>query len=144
MAVRRLTGSSFSGAPSLMAGMGGKSLASMPATLASLRAQTMRSWRPRGVSVISMGSLGSELTKSDRRRAGTVMAPSSSTLAPIQEVMAISRLVAASLSRPDSEAMRTWEVWGNVLRTATARPTIDRPLERFSCRLEIFMATTYK
>jgi len=76
--------------------------------------------------------VGSELTKSVSRRAGIVMAPSSSTWAPIQQVSAISRFVADSFKRPPSVAMRTCPVIGSVVRVATARPTVLSPRARFS------------
>ena len=59
--------------------------------------------------------------------------------APIQQVMTISRLVAESLRRPLSTASRTLPSTGRVDRGLTARPTVLRPLARFSCRQEIFM-----
>ena len=82
----------------------------------------------------SMRSDGKELTSSVRSLAGTVMDPSSSTMAPIQVVMAISRLVADSFSIDWSVAIRTFCVMGRVVRVATALPTVARPLLRFSCK----------
>ena len=77
---------------------------------------------------------GSAPTRPPNVGAGTVVAPSSSTLAPIQQVMPISRLVAESFNRPWSVASRMLLSTGSVERVATARPTIDRPLARFSRR----------
>ena len=114
----------------------------MPVMLASLRPATIFNCFARSV-LMSMRSLGNEVTKSVRRRAGTVIAPSSSTAAPSQQVTAISRFVAASFSRPSSLDIRTWEVWGSVLRVATARPTTASPLARFSWRQDNFIAFTY-
>src|SRR3972149_2301956 len=133
--------SSFSWKPSATGGTGGKSAASMPETEASLRAQLRFSCFARAGRDMSMRSLGREVTKSVRRRAGMVTAPSSSTWAPIQQVMAISRFVATSFRRPSSLARRTWEAWGSVLRLPTALPTTERPLARFSCRQDIFIAS---
>ena len=53
--------------------------------------------------------------------------PSSSTIAPIQVVMAISRLVADSRNIPWSAASSTFWVPGSVARLATARPTTPSP-----------------
>ena len=60
------------------------------------------------------------------------MEPSSSILAPIQQLMATSRLVAASLRRPWSVDMRTLLSAGRVLLAGTALLTMLRPLSRFS------------
>jgi hypothetical protein len=84
-------------------------------------------------------SLGSELINSVKSLAGTVIAPSFSTLAPIQQLMAISRFVADSLRRESSVAMRTLFVIGKVVLVATALPTILRPLIRFSWRHDNFI-----
>ena len=87
---------------------------------------------------MSMRSGGSELTNSVSRRAGTVVVPSSSTLAPIQVVMAMVRSVAASRSRDSSAASRMLLSTGSVLRLETARATVARPFCRFSCKHETF------
>ena len=85
-----------------------------------------------------MKPFGSEFTNSPSRRAGTVVAPSSSTFACTQQVIAMSRLVAASLRRASSVASRTLLVTGSGLRLATARPTMPRPRARFSWLQESF------
>ena len=87
--------------------------------------------------LMSMRSPPRELTNSVSTRAGTVTDPSSSTIAPIQVVMAISRLVAESRSIPWSAESSTFWVTGRVARVATARPTTPRPRLRFSCKHEI-------
>ena len=120
--------------PSSTVGMGGNSSASVPRILPSKRPEVSSIPRGFGVCLTSIWSSGRETTKSVRRRAGTVTDPSSSTLPPIQVVMAISRLVAVSLMRPSSVVMRTFCVTGSVLRVATARPTVLRALLRFSCK----------
>jgi len=74
-------------------------------------------------------------------RAGTVVAPSSSTLAPIQQLIPTSRLVAESFSRPASVARSTLPSTGSVERGETARPTMLRPFARFSCRQETFISS---
>ena len=87
--------------PASTLGMGGKSLASTPV----MRASKRRHFRVSvflAERVISILSFGSVATKSVSSLAGTVVAPSSSTLAPIQQDTAISRLVADSFSRPSS------------------------------------------
>jgi hypothetical protein len=72
-------------------------------------------------------------------RAGTVVEPSSSILAPIQQVMPSSRLVADKRNRPSSVAIRTFAKTGSVLRGDTARETILSPRARFSCSTDTFM-----
>ncbi len=117
-----------------MVGMMGKLAASMPFMLASKLAQRRLSVCVRVDNSMSMRSGGRLLTNSVSRRAGTVIEPSSSTLAPIQQVTPISRLVAASrswLSRASSMMLAST---GMVLRDDTARPTIASPFARFSCR----------
>ena len=86
-----------------------------------------------------MISLGSEPTNSVKTRAGMVMDPSFSILAPIQQLMAISRLVAASLSCDSSVDISTFWVIGRVVLDATALPMMPRPLLRFSCRHDSFI-----
>ncbi len=113
-------------------GMRGKSVASMPRTLFSNRPHLRFSVCVRTTSSMSTRSAGSAPTRSTNVRAGTVVAPSSSTFAPIQQVMPISRLVAESFKRPWSVASRMLLSTGNVERVATARPTTDKPLARFS------------
>ena len=108
--------------------------------LAVERPARIFSSRESGSIVRSMRSLGSELTKSINSRAGTVIAPSSSTMAPILVVMEISRLVADSRSIPPSVLSSTFCVTGKVAREATARPTTPKPRLRFSCKQEIFIA----
>ena len=88
----------------------------------------------RTLSDISIGPGGSEFTKSLNSFAGTVIAPSSSTLAGTQQFTPISRLVAVSFSRPPSVFRRTLPRIGRVPRVETPRPTIARPRVRFSCR----------
>ena len=82
---------------------------------------------------------GMVLTRSVKVRAGTVVDPSSSIFAPIQQVMPNSRLVAESLKRPSSVATRMFDRTGRVLRGDTARDTILNPWARFSCRTVIFI-----
>ena len=88
---------------------------------------------------MSIRSLGKELTNSVSSLAGTVMIPSSSTIAPIQVVMAISRFVADSFSMDWSVLISTFWVMGKVDRLATARPTIPSPRLRFSCNQDNFI-----
>ncbi len=58
--------------------------------------------------------------------------PITSTFAPSQQLVAISRLVATSLRRDWSVARGTLEVTGRVGRVATALPTMLSPRLRFS------------
>ena len=83
---------------------------------------------------------GRVLTRSAKVRAGTVVEPSSSILAPIQQVMPSSRLVADRRSRPSSLAIRTFESTGSVLRGETARETVLNPRARLSCKTATFIA----
>ena len=69
---------------SLIVGMGGKSSASMPLIVASLRAQTIWARFDPAATLSVIGALGSEATNSVSSREGIVIAPSSSTLAVIQ------------------------------------------------------------
>ncbi len=122
-------------------GMTGNSSASMPLMLACTLPQ--ETW---SVSVVllsdrSTRSEGRLLISSPKVRAGTVVAPLSCTVAPIQQVMTISRLVAESFRRPLSTASSTLPNTGSVDRGLTARPTMLNPLARLSCRQEIFMTT---
>ena len=112
-------------------------LASMPLMWAARLQAKLSVWRrTRSISTLSCGKV---LTRSTRVLAGTVVAPSSSILAPIQQVMPSSRLVADSFSRPLSVASRMLPSTGRVLRAATARETTLRPLAKFSCRQDTFM-----
>src|SRR3990172_2758876 len=88
---------------------------------------------------ISTRSLGKVDTRSVNVRAGTVVEPSSSTFAPIQQLIPTSRLVAESRRRPSSVATRTFASTGSVLRGLTARETMFRPCAKFSCKTETFM-----
>ena len=81
---------------------------------------------------------GSELTKSMKSFAGTVMAPSSSTFAGTQQLIPTSRLVAVSLRRPASVRRRTLPRIGRLPRVETPRPAIPNPWARFSCRQTTF------
>ena len=134
MASRSTPRSTLAVTPDSTVGIGGKSSASVPFIFASKRAHLRA--RPLGWAVdsTSIRSLGSELTNSVSRRAGTVMAPSSSTCAPIQVLIAISRLVADSFNRDWSVDIRTFWVIGSVVLVATALPTTERPRLRFSWR----------
>ena len=85
-------------------------------------------------------SAGRVPTRSEKVRAGTVVEPSSSILAPIQQVMPSSRLVADRRIRPSSLAIRTFESTGRVLRGETARETVLNPRARLSCKMVTFMA----
>ena len=67
------------------------------------------------------------VTSSVKVRAGTVVEPSSWILAPIQQVMPSSRLVAERRSRPSSVATSTLASTGSVLRGETARETMLKP-----------------
>jgi hypothetical protein len=78
-------------------------------------------------------------TNSVNERAGTVVEPSSSILAPIQQVIPNSRLVAERRSRPSSVATSTFDKTGKVLLGDTALDTIFSPWARVSCRTETFM-----
>ncbi len=75
-------------------------------------------------------------TKSAKVRAGTAMAPSSSTLAPTEQVMAISRFVELRRRRPSSVDTSTLLRMGSDIRELTARPAMLSPRARFSCRHE--------
>ena len=125
--------------PSATSGTGGKSSASIPFTCAWKRPQVNCTVRPPAGISMWTSSLGRELTNSPSRRAGTVMLPCSSTLAPTQQVVAISRFVATSFRRDSSATRSIFWATGNVDRTATDRPTIPRPRLRFSCRHETLM-----
>src|SRR6185503_13307872 len=81
---------------------------------------------------------GSELTRSDRRRAGTVVDPSASTFPGTQYTSPISRLVVVRRRPPSSVLRRTLASTGRVLLLETARLTTPRPRARFSCITESF------
>ena len=119
MASVRTLGSTLMAMPDSTVGIGGKSPGSAPLMWASNLAQS--SARLSGCSEVtaSILSSGRELTNSVKSRAGTVIDPSSSTCAPIQVLMAISRLVAASLSRLSSVDIRTFWIIGSVVLVAT-------------------------
>ena len=68
-------------------------------------------------------SPGRVLIRSPKVRDGTVVEPSCSMRAGIQQVMPISRLVAESRRRPSSVAISTLASTGRVLRGETARET---------------------
>ena len=143
MASRRASGARRMELPSPIVGMGGKSSASIPLMVASFRAATIWACRDRGATVSATSTGGREAMNSVNRRAGMVMAPSSSTVAGIQAVIAISRLVAASLRRPSSVVTKTCEVCGKVLRVATARPTVFSPRCRSSCWVVSFTTHSF-
>src|SRR3990172_852096 len=90
---------------------------------------------------MSTRSLGKVFTRSTNVRAGTVVAPGASILAPIQHVIPSSRLVADRRSRPSSVASSTFPRTGSVLLGATARATLPRARDRFSWRQETFMVS---
>src|SRR3990170_2574306 len=121
-------------------GIGGNSWLSMH--LMSLRNEPHSMCRVcvRTTRAISTLSLGMVLTRSTSVAAGAVVEPSSSTLAPIQQVIPISRLVAERRRRPPSVASRILLSTGSVLRREAARLTTPRPRARFSCRQETFIA----
>ena len=128
-------------APSISGtGKGGNSWASMH-LISVLEApqRTFRVW----VAVARLRltcSCGNVPTRSKKVRAGTVVEPSSSILAPIQQVMPSSRLVAERRKRPSSLATSTLESTGSVLRGETARETMLSPWDRLSCKTVTFMA----
>jgi hypothetical protein len=72
------------------------------------------------------------LTKSVTSLAGMVTVPSFSIVPGIQQLMAISRLVADSLIREPSVAIRTLLVIGRTALVATALPTTANPLLKSS------------
>ena len=109
----------------------------MPLIVASLRAQTIWARFDPAATLSVIGALGSVAMKSVSSREGIVIAPSSSTVAVIQLVIAISRFVAESLRRPSSVATQMCDVWGSVLRVATARATTFSPRWRVSCSVEM-------
>ena len=111
--------------------------------LASKRAHFRLRVCVRSDNSMSICPAGNEFTNSVRSRAGTVILPSSSTRAPIQQLMPISKLVAASRNRPPSDSSRMLARTGSVDLLATARPTVTRPLARFSCRQLIFIAASF-
>ena len=98
MAAFSMAGSTLAETPSSTVGIGGNSLASAPWMVALLSPQESFKTPEPGSNSISIFLLGKELTNSVNSLAGTVIVPSSSTMAPIQVVMAISRFVADSFS----------------------------------------------
>jgi hypothetical protein len=114
----------------------------MPLMFASRRCDVRLRVCVRVISSSLIGPAGSELTNSVRRRAGTVIAPSSCTSAPTQQWMPISRSVAESFSRDASVASRMFDRTGSVLRLATARLTMASPRARFSWRQDSFIAAS--
>ena len=108
IAARIVDGSAWATNASSTVGMGGNSEASVPLMLACDRPDLIWRTRESGSISMSMRSFPRELTKSASNRAGTVTDPSSSTIAPTQVVMAISRLVADSRSIPWSAASNTF------------------------------------
>jgi hypothetical protein len=70
---------------------------------------------------------GIVLTRSVKVLDGTVVDPSSSIFAPIQQVIPNSRLVADRRNLPSSVATRILDRTGRVLRGETARDTMLRP-----------------
>jgi hypothetical protein len=77
-----------------------------------------------------------------KRRAGTVVDPSSSIMAGTHRLIPISRSVAERRRRPSSVASRILLVIGRVLRAleATPLPTMPRPRLNCSCCTDTFMA----
>ena len=128
------------GSPSVFAlsavGISGNSLASIPLMFDSerLHLRCMLIWRTTISMSIRSGCI--EFTQSVSSRAGRVIAPLSSTCAPSQQLTPTSRLVAASFRRLSSVLSRMLPRTGSVLREETARPTMDRPFEKFSWRTE--------
>jgi len=141
MICRMVAGGRPSGCSPSAVGISGNSLASIPLMFDSDR--PLRRWTlmVRTLSSISMRPACIELTQSVRRRAGRVTAPSSSIWLPSQQLTPTSRLVAASFRRSSSVLNRMLLSTGNVLREETARPTMDRPLARFSCMTDRRTAT---
>src|SRR3990167_3988420 len=74
---------------------------------------------------------GKLLTKSCIKRAGTVKAPSFSTLEPTVWVMAISRLVADRFKRFLLVLIKTLDSIGKVARLVATRATVFKALARF-------------
>ena len=105
--------------------------------------RTFKVW-VRTLSDISTCLSASVPTSSVKVRAGTVVEPSSWILAPIQQVMPSSRLVAERRKRPSSVATNTLASTGRVLRVDTARETMLRPWARFSCRTDTFIVGTLR
>ncbi len=128
---------------SLAVATAGNSWASIPLIFDSKRAQRILSVWVASSSCISIRSGGKELTNSVNRRAGTVIAPVFSTLAPTQQLIPSSKLLADNFNCPLSVANKTFDSTGSVLRLATTRPTILKPLARFSCKQETFMVTSF-
>lgn len=124
----------FVAIPSSIFGMGGKSLGSDPLIRASNLAHFNSKVFALGERLISTLSMGKELINSVRSPAGTVIAPSSSTLAPIQQLIAISRLVVTNFKRDWSVTSMTLLVIGKVVLVATALPTMLNPRFRLSWR----------
>src|SRR3970040_961582 len=91
--------------------------------------RTLSDW-VRTVRDMSIWPEGKAPTMSAKVLAGTVVEPSSSNFAPIQQVIAISRLVAERRRRELSVAIRMLLRTGRVLREATARLTMLNPLAR--------------
>jgi hypothetical protein len=67
------------------------------------------------------------------------MLPSSSTFAPIQQVITISKLVADKRKRFSSVANKILPKTGKVERVLTARPTMLNPFAKFSCKQDTFI-----
>ena len=91
-------GSTSAATPSSTVGIGGNSAASVMLMWASELPEDMCSRPEPSSNSRSILSLGREFTNSVSRRAGTVIEPSSSIIAPTHVVIAISRLVADSFS----------------------------------------------
>ena len=139
MAARSARDDTLAVMPSSTLGIGGNSEASVPMMRAWLRAQLSVMACGWVVVTMSTRSFCREPTNSERRREGTVISPSSSTVEPIQVLMATSRLVAVRRRRPWSVAISTFWVMGSVVRVATALPTMPRPLFNVSWRQDTFM-----
>ena len=141
-ASRRTRASMLVAGASPMAATTGNSSASMPLMLERLLPQVSFSVRSLADRTRSMRWFGSDATRSVRRRAGTVISPSSATLPGTQELIPISRLVAVSLRPELSVFSSTLARTGSVARLLTARLTVWSPRARFSCITETFMPTS--
>ncbi len=123
-------------------GMGGNSWASMPLmSKLDVPLRMLSDW-VRVVRDRLTLSPGRVLIRSAKMRAGTVMLPSSSICAPIQQVIPSSRLVAEMRRRPSSVAIRMLLRTGRVLRGDTALDTTPSPWANCACDTVSFIVRT--
>src|SRR5690606_15786854 len=100
--------------------------------------RTFKVW-VRSFKLNSIRSAGKVPTRSEIVLAGTVIAPSSSIFALIQQEIPNSRLVAERRIRPSSVAINTFASTARVLRGETARETVLKPCANSCCETDAFM-----